>query len=412
MNIDFNQFTLKNGLKVLVHERTDTQLASLNILYNVGARNESPERTGFAHLFEHLMFEGSVNVPAYDKPLQQVGGDNNAFTTNDITNYYLTLPAGNIETGFWLESDRMLSLAFTQERLEVQRKVVVEEFRQRYLNQPYGDVMHILRPLIYKKHPYRWPTVGIEPSHIENATLKDVKDFFFSWYAPNNAILTVAGNVKTKEIEKLAQKWFGPIEKRNLIKINIPEEPVQKEYRKLTVKKDVPYDALFMAFKMPGRLHPEFHSCDLLSDILGNSRSSRLWKKLAVKKPVFSDISSYISGSNDTGFILIEGYLNSNVKITDAENEVWKVIEELRTGKISARETGKVVNKAESTTLFHTMGVAQISLTLAIYESLGDASLINKEHLNYRAVTEDKIVTAANKYLTRKNACVLHYLKK
>lgn len=412
MNIDFHKFTLGNGLTVLVHERTDTQLAAVNILYRVGARNESPGKTGFAHLFEHLMFEGSVNIPAYDKPLQKTGGDNNAFTTNDITNYYLTLPADNIETAFWLESDRMLSLAFTKEGLEVQRKVVVEEFRQRYLNQPYGDVMHILRPLIYKKHPYRWPTVGIEPSHIENATLKDVRDFFFSWYAPNNAILTVAGNVKTKEIERLAKKWFGPIEKRSIKKQNIPAEPEQKKYKKKVVKKDVPYDALFMAFKMPGRLHPDFHACDLLSDILGSGRSSRLWKKLAVKKPWFSDISSYISGSDDTGFILIEGYLNENIRIEDAEKEIWKIIEELKTGKISEREAGKVVNKAESTTLFHTMGVAQIALTLAIYESLGDASLINKEHLNFRSVTNKKLTDAARKYLTKQNACVLHYLKK
>ena len=411
MKIEFNKFILENGLKVLVHERSDTQLASVNILYNVGARNEIPERTGFAHLFEHLMFGGSANIPSYDCPLQETGGENNAFTTNDITNYYLTLPAQNIETAFWLESDRMLSLAFTPVSLEVQRKVVIEEFRQRYINQPYGDAMHILRELIYKKHPYRWPTIGVDPSHIEAATMQDVKNFFYNWYAPDNAIMTVAGNVKTKEIEKLAEKWFGPVPCRNVVNPVLPSEPKQKKIRKKSVYRKVPYSAIYMAFRMPGRLHEDYHACDLLSDLLGNGKSSRLWKQLAIRKPMFSDIGASISGSYDPGFILIDGTLNENVNHSEVEEEIWKVIDELRSKKVSTRELGKIINKAEATTIFQNLGVSSIALHLAIFEHLGDAALINSEHLNYRAVTREKMLNAATEYLTKENCSILNYNK-
>ena len=278
--IKYDRFELKNGLKVIVHKDKTTPIVAINIVYNVGARDESEEKTGFAHLFEHLMFGGSVNIPNYDAPLQIVGGENNAFTNNDITNYYLTLPKENIETGFWLESDRMLSLAFSEKSLEVQRSVVIEEFKQRYLNQPYGDVYLLLRPLAYKKHPYKWATIGKEISHIENATMQDVKDFFYSHYAPNNAVMVVAGDVETEEIKKLAEKYFGDIEHRNIQPRNLPKEPKQIEARTLTVKKDVPYHAIYKAYHMCNRLHPDYHATDLLSDILSNGDSSRLYRKL------------------------------------------------------------------------------------------------------------------------------------
>lgn len=410
MNIDFNRFTLKNGLTVLVHERSDTRLVSVNILYKTGARNESPERTGFAHLFEHLMFGGSVNIPSYDAPLQDAGGENNAFTTNDITNYYLTLPSQNIETAFWLESDRMLSLAFTPESLRVQRRVVVEEFRQRYINQPYGDAMHLLRDMVYKKHPYRWPTIGLEPSHIEKATLKDVKDFFSRWYHPANAIMTVAGDVKTKDIQKLAEKWFGtiPAQKQSLLKIE--EEPIQRKMRVKTVIRNVPYPAIYMAYRMPGRLHSDYYACDLLSDLLGNGKSSRLCKKLMIQKRVFSEIGASISGSMDPGFIMIDGTLNERQNPEKAVEAIRSIIGEIREKKIPARELEKLINRAEATILFQALGTSQIALGLAVYEHLGDATLINREHLSYRAVTRETLQEAAQKYLTDNQCSLLYYL--
>jgi predicted Zn-dependent peptidase len=358
------------------------------------------------------MFGGSVNIPSYDGPLQDAGGENNAFTTNDITNYYLTLPAQNIETAFWLESDRMLSLAFTPESLRVQRRVVVEEFRQRYINQPYGDAMHILRSMIYKKHPYRWPTIGLEPSHIEKATLKDVKDFFRRWYHPANAIMTVAGNVKTKDIQKLAEKWFGPIPAQKTQVLKPEAEPIQRKMRIKTVTRDVPYPAVYLAYGMPGRLHPDYHACDLISDVLGNGKSSRLWKKLVIRKPLFSDIGASISGSMDPGFILIDGTLNDGKDPAAAVNSIREIIDEIKNRKIPAREMEKLINRAESTILFQTLGTAQIALSLAVFESLGDATLINREHLLYRSVTREKLQDAAIRYLSDDNCSLLYYLNK
>jgi predicted Zn-dependent peptidase len=411
MNIHYNSFVLSNGLKVLVHERTDTQLVAVNVLYHVGARNESPNRTGFAHLFEHLMFGGSVNIPEYDKPLQDAGGDNNAFTSNDITNYYLTLPAENIETAFWLESDRMLSLAFTPKSLEVQRKVVMEEFRQRYLNQPYGDAMLYLRPLIYKKHPYKWSTIGKKLSHISGASLDDVKAFFYKHYAPNNAILTVAGNIKTAQVKKLSEKWFGPIPSREIERNPLPVESPQRAYRSLQIVRNVPADAIYMAFKMPARLDPMYAACDLLSDILGNGRSSRLYAALVDKKKVFSDIRAYIAGSLDPGFLVIEGKLLPGIKIEKAEAAIRKVLDLFIEKKVTEQELEKVKNKSESTFLFSNMGVSNIAMNLGYYELLGDASMINNESLMYREVTVQDIQKMAVLILARNKACVLHYLK-
>ena len=314
-----NRHILDNGLRLVHSQDESTQMVALNILYNVGARDEDPEHTGFAHLFEHLMFGGSVNIPDYDMPLQLAGGENNAWTNNDITNYYLTVPRQNVETGFWLESDRMLSLDFSERSLEVQRGVVMEEFKQRCLNQPYGDIGHLLRPLAYQTHPYQWPTIGKELSHIANATLEEVKAFFFRFYAPNNAILAVTGNISFEEAVALTEKWFGSIPRREVPQRNLPQEQEQTEERRLTVERNVPLDSLFMAYHMPAHCHPDYYAFDILSDVLSNGRSSRLNQRLVQQKQLFSSIDAYISGSVDAGLFHISGKPSAGVTLEQAE---------------------------------------------------------------------------------------------
>ncbi|PIP55360.1 MAG: peptidase M16 [Bacteroidetes bacterium CG23_combo_of_CG06-09_8_20_14_all_32_9] len=406
--IVFDRFVLNNELRIIVHRDKTTPLAAVNILYQVGARNENPERTGFAHLFEHLMFGGSANIPCYDEPLQWVGGENNAFTTNDITNYHLTLPAENIETAFWLESDRMLSLAFTEKSLEVQRSVVIEEFRQRYLNQPYGDVWLHLRPLAYKVHPYRWATIGISEKHIAEATMKDVKDFFFSWYAPNNAIMVVAGNVQTHEIIKLSQKWFGGIPKRNISKIKILQEPEQTKTRRLVLERPVPMDALYIAFQMPGRMHNDYKPLDIISDLLGNGKSSRLFRTLVMEKKIFGDIEAYITGSIDTGLLIVEGRLNPGISFESSENAVFEILNELSLN-LTETELQKVKNKAEAALIFNYMDILNKATSLAFFEMMGDASLINSELEGYQKVTLKDIKVLSKKYIRKENASILYY---
>jgi predicted Zn-dependent peptidase len=406
--INFDKFELDNGLRVIVHVDKTTPLAAVNILYQVGARNENPERTGFAHLFEHLMFGGSINIPSYDEPLQWVGGENNAFTTNDITNYHLTLPTENIETAFWLESDRMLSLAFTDKSLEVQRSVVIEEFRQRYLNQPYGDVWLYLRPLAYKVHPYKWATIGISEEHISGVKMQDVKDFFYSWYAPNNAIMVVTGNVNTEEIKRLATKWFGDIPRRNISKSEIPNEPEQIETRRLVLERPVPMDAIYIAFKMPGRMDAEYKTVDIISDLLGNGKSSRLFRILVMEKKIFGDIEAYITGSIDTGLLIIEGRINPDISFEKAENEVIQILNEL-TENISETELEKVKNKAEATLVFGYIDILNKATGLAFFEMMGDANLINTELEEYQRVNVSDLKCALKKYLKIEHASILYY---
>jgi predicted Zn-dependent peptidase len=317
--VQFERFTLSNGLRVIVHQDTSTPLAVLNVMYDVGSKDEDPGRTGFAHLFEHLMFGGSANIPEYDEPLQMAGGENNAYTTNDLTNYYIQLPAENLETAFWLESDRMLSLAFSEKSLDVQRKVVCEEFKEHYLNKPYGDVWHKLRELAYQVHPYRWMTIGKELSHIENARLEDVKSFFFKHYRPVNAILSVAGNVTAEQVRGLAEKWFGPIEAGDKYIRQLPVEPVQSSQRKLEVYADVPLDALYKCWHMSARLDPGYYAADLITEILGGGQSSRLYQVLVKEKKLFSNIDCSHHGTVDKGLVSIEGKLVKGVKMEEAE---------------------------------------------------------------------------------------------
>ncbi len=408
--VDFNRFTLANGLKVLVHEDPTTPMAVLNILYDVGARDEDPEKTGFAHLFEHLMFGGSVNIPSYDEPLQRVGGENNAFTSNDITNYYITLPSENIETAFWLESDRMLSLAFSEKSLDTQRNVVSEEFKQRYLNQPYGDVWLKLRPLAYKKHAYRWATIGKELSHIENATMDDVKAFFKKHYTPQNAILVVGGNVKTEEVKKLAEKWFEPIPAGDKYERNLIQEEVQTAARQETVKAKVPLNAIYVAFKMPGRLNADYYAFDLLSDILSRGQSSRLYNSLLKEQKLFSDINAYISSSLDAGLFIVEGKLVEGVAIETAEKAIWAELEKLKTELVTADELTKVKNKVESVLVFSEMSLLDKAMNLAYYELLGDADLLNQETEEFLKVTAADIKRIANETFGKQQSSTLYYL--
>lgn len=408
--IKYNRFILKNGLRVLVHESPETPMAVVNVLYDVGARDEDPEQTGFAHLFEHLMFGGSINIPQYDKPLQLVGGENNAFTSNDITNYYITLPAVNIETAFWLESDRMLSLAFSEKSLEVQRNVVCEEFKQRYLNQPYGDVWLKLRPLAYKNHPYRWATIGKELKHIEDAKIEDVRAFFKKHYNPKNAILVVAGDVKTNVIQALAEKWFEPIPAGEAYFRNLPIEPKQLEARREVVQADVPANSIYIAFHMPSRTDQGYYVADLVSDLLALGQSSRLYRRLLKDQEIFSDINAYITGSIDAGLFVVEGKPLPGVSMEFAEESLWTELQKMALENVLEYELEKVKHKAESTTVFSEMSVLNKAMNLAYFELLGDPELINKEIESYSAVTLDDIRNFSKDLFRKDNSSTLIYL--
>jgi predicted Zn-dependent peptidase len=410
--LEFEKFTLDNGLKIIVCPDNTTELVTVNILYDIGAKDEKSSMTGFAHLFEHLMFGGSVNIPDYDTPLQMAGGENNAFTNNDYTNYYLTLPAINIETAFWLESDRMLSLAFTPESLEVQRKVVIEEFKQNYINQPYGDVSHLLRALTYKKHPYRWPTIGLDVSHIEKATLQNVKDFFFSHYAPNNAILTVVGNVDLKTVKQLAEKWFAPIPARDIAPRNLPQEPPQTQERRQVAERSVPADRLYMAYHMSDRLSDEFYIADVISDLLSNGNSSRLYQHLVQENPLFSSLDAYISGSIDAGLFHISGTLSNGVSLEEAEKAVEAEITAFSASDISDIELEKVHNIYETNFSFSNYTLGNRAFNLSLFELLGDANLINDEINRYRSVSKQAIKATAEKLFSVSNRSVLYYRAK
>ncbi|HLP74272.1 MAG TPA: pitrilysin family protein [Bacteroidales bacterium] len=408
--INFSRFTLDNGLRILVHEDRSTPLVSMNLLYDVGSRDEDPEMTGFAHLFEHLMFGGSVNVPDYDAPLQMVGAENNAFTSNDITNYYLTVPADNIETGFWLESDRMLELSFSRKNLDIQKNVVIEEYKQRYLNQPYGDAILVLRPMVYKVHPYRWPTIGKDILHIENADLQKVREFFFSHYAPNNAILCLSGNISESRVRELSEKWFGPVERRKISTRNITPEPVQTEERRAAIEKNVPADALYKVWHTTPRLHEDFHTLDLLTDILSGGESGRLYVKLVRDKKLFSELNAYITSDIDPGMLMLHGSLMKGVELEEAEKAVEEVIGELLDGPdIPADELEKVKNKYESSTVFTNTSALNKAINLCFYELLGNPDLINQETALYRKVTADMVHDAANRYLSPSNCSTLYY---
>ena len=407
--IPFEKFVLPNGLRVIVQEDHTSPMAVLNIIYDVGAKDENPDQTGFAHLFEHLMFGGSVNIPSYDEPLQRVGGENNAFTNNDFTNYYIQVPAVNIETAFWLESDRMLSLAFSEKSLEVQRNVVIEEFKQRYLNQPYGDVWLKLKPLAYQVHPYQWATIGKEISHIENAKIADVKAFFAKHYNPSNAVLVVAGAVTLAEVKSLCDKWFSPIPAGIKYERNLTDEPIQLAERSLKVYAKVPTDAIYKAFHIDSRLSGLYNTADLISDILSRGESSRLYQSLVKNKRIFSEINAYISGDIEPGLLIVEGKLMPGLSMEQADESIWIALDEMKTDTVPVREMQKNINKLVSAFVFGEMSLLNKAMNLAYYELLGDANLINVELEQYQQITVEAIQAYAKQIFRKENCATLYY---
>lgn len=409
--IHYEHFVLENGLKVYVHEDPTTPMAAVNVLYNVGSRDEDPNQTGFAHLFEHLMFGGSKNIPSYDEPIQKVGGENNAFTSPDITNYYITLPAVNLETAFWLESDRMMSLSFDPKVLEVQRKVVIEEFKQRYLNQPYGDVWLKLRPLAYQVHPYRWATIGKEISHIEDATLDDVKRFFYKFYLPNNAVLVVAGHVTVAQVKKMAKKWFEPIPAGQNYVRNLPIEARQTEARFAEATANVPLDAIYKVYPMPARFTDSFYATDLLSDVLGRGKSSMLYAKLLKDQNLFSNISAYITASLDPGLLVVQGNLNQGVTLEKANQAIEEVLQEVIENQLPASILTKVKNQSESSTAFSEIELLNRAMNLAFAANAGNVDWVNQEADMIQAITATDIQNAAKQTLDTNNCTTLFYKK-
>ncbi|WP_421829277.1 M16 family metallopeptidase [Larkinella sp.] len=407
--IRFAHFVLDNGLKVYVHEDPTSPMATVNILYNVGSRDEDAGKTGFAHLFEHLMFGGSRNIPSYDEPLQKVGGENNAFTSPDITNYYITLPSANLETAFWLESDRMLGLSFDPTVLDVQQKVVIEEFKQRYLNQPYGDVWLKLRPLAYQVHPYQWATIGKDISHIETATLDDVKHFFYTHYLPNNATMVVGGNVTLEQVKQLSKKWFEPIPAGKVHARNLPQEPVQTEARFLETVAEVPLNALYKVYHMPGRFADNYYCADLLSDVLGRGKSSRLYQKLLKEQALFTGISAHSTGSLDPGLLVISGSLNQGVSLEEADAAIESVVNEIVSQTVPEDELTKVKNQAEATLVFSEVELLNRAMNLAYAANAGNADWVNQETERIQAITPDDIQSTAQKLLRKENRSTLYY---
>lgn len=409
--ISFQQFTLSNGLQVIVHEDHSTTLAVMDIIYDVGSRDEDPERTGFAHLFEHLMFGGSVNIPNYDSPLQSVGGENNAFTTPDLTNYYISLPYQNLETAFWLESDRMLSLAFNPQSLEVQRKVVIEEFKQRYLNQPYGDVWLKFRPLIYQQHPYRWATIGKEIKHIEEATLEDVKAFFQKHYVPSNAIMVVAGRVQLEEVKALAEKWFAPIPAGIKPLRCLAKEPVQDEDRRLEIKADVPSNRIYIAYPVVGRYVQGYHAIDLMSDLLGRNESSFLYIELVQNQRIFDSLHASLTGSMDPGLLVVSGQICDGVDVADAEKYLLEAIGRFVQNGIDADGLQRVKNQAEASLVFGEVEVLNRAMNLAMAANAGNVNFVNTEDEHIAAVELNEVQDWANKLFVQGKKNTLLYLK-
>lgn len=410
--IKINKHILDNGLELVHFEDKSTMMVALDTMYKVGSRNESPEHTGFAHLFEHLMFGGSVNIPEFDVPVENAGGENNAWTNTDRTNFYITVPKSNVETAFWLESDRMLSLAFTQKNLDVQRNVVMEEFKQRNINQPYGDTGHLLRSLVYKKHSYRWPTIGLKLEHIADATLDDVKDFFYRFYAPNNAVIAVTGNISFDEAKRLTEKWFGPIPRRNIDTTLPPVEPLQTEARTLEVERDVPQDVLMIGFPMCGCMDKKYPVFDCITDILATGMSARLIQNLVQKKELFTVADTYLMDTIDPGFLTFNGRLSSGVSYETAEQAVWEEFEKLKTELVDDYELQKVKNKYESMHIIENENYLTLACNLAFNASLGDVEMFNNDIPRYNAITAEQIKEEVNNLFRRSNSNTLYYKSK
>ena len=407
--IPYTKKILPNGLSVVVNRDRASKLAAVNILYKVGARNEDPRRTGFAHLFEHLMFRGTREIPNFDLPVQMASGDNNAFTNNDYTDFYITLPKDNLETALWLESDRMEGLDITPAKLEAEKKVVIEEFRQRYLNQPYGDQTMLLRALAYKVHPYRWAAIGLTTDHIAEATLEDVEAFYRTHYRPSNAVLSISADIEEERMLELAEKWFAPLADRPADAAPIPQEPAQTEARREEVERDVPAPTVTVAYHMGGRTDAGFYTADLVSDLLAGGDSGRLYTHLVKERRLLSSVNAYVTGDVDPGLFVFTGQLLPGVTPGEAEAAFREEIETLQTASAAAREIEKVKNKFEANTLFGELNVMNKAMNLGFYEMLGDLALINREVGLYRAVGDDDIRSFSSRTFRPENSSTLIY---
>ena len=409
--IEFERYQLDNGLTVILHQDMSTPLVAVNVLYKVGSKNESSDKTGFAHLFEHLMFGGSENIEDFDTPIQEAGGENNAFTNNDLTNFYDIVPAENIETALWLESDRMLKLKFDQNTLDIQKKVVIEEFKETSINKPYGDLWHNLSELAFQKHPYKWPTIGMKTEHIEDASLDDVKDFFRKHYHPGNAILVISGKFESNNAKVLVDKWFGSIPTVDRHDQVIEEEPVQEGFRQRTLSSNVPSTALYMAFHMPERLHKDFGVYDLISDILASGRSSRFYQRLIRKTNIFSSIDAYITGSMDPGLFIIEAKLQEEDQLDQARQLIWDELKLLCSEYVDSDELQKVKNSLISSICYSEVSILHKAINLAYFEMLGNSSLINSQEEEYKHIIADDLMRIAKELFRKENCSELVYLK-
>ncbi len=410
--IKYKEKTLRNGLRVLVNRDRASKLAAVNILYMVGARNEEPTKTGFAHLFEHLMFRGTHNVPEFDVPVQMASGENNAFTNNDYTDFYITLPKENLSTALWLESDRMQNLNISEEAYSTEKQVVIEEFKQRFLNQPYGDEQLLLRNLAYTTHPYRWSTIGQSPEHIERATLNDVREFYKRHYRPSRAILSISADIDEEEMLAMAEEYFGDIEDCGGEILPIPHEPVQTEARRLEVEREVPATDITIALHMGDRQSEDFFCGDLSSDLLAGGESSRLVNRLIKERGLFSSVNAYITGSLDEGLFVIKGRLMPSTSEEEAERALWQELDEIKAGNISDYEMEKVKNKFEANMLMGEINIMNKALNLGFYAMTGDITLINREAEIYRALTREQIMAFAERCFRKQNSSTLIYRAK
>ena len=409
--IEYQRYVLDNGLRLIVHEDQTTPMAAISVQYDVGSRDESPERTGFAHLFEHLMFGGTPAAPNYDDPLQLAGGENNAFTNSDLTNFYVSLPAENLDTALWLEADRMANLTIDEHTLDVQRKVVVEEFKETCLNQPYGDAWHHLSDLAYTRHPYRWPTIGLRPEHISEATVEEVKEFYERWYHAGNAIVVVAGAVQADAVYRKVSEYFGGLTSKRGAQRDLPREPEQASPRLKNIQADVAVEALYLTYAMPDRTHPDFFAVDLLTDLLAEGPSSRLYRRLLKERELATTIDAYVTGTHDDGLIVLEAKPREEVSLEALRAAILEEVELLRDEPVAAIELEKVRNKLEASMLFSELSVVNKAINLAYYEGIGDLELINTETEIYSRVGVDDIQRVAKKYLAPERCNTLFYRK-
>lgn len=407
--LSIRKIVLDNGLRVIVHEDHTTPLAACNIVYNVGSRDEHPDHTGFAHLMEHFMFTGSKNVPDFDKVLQKVGAINNAYTSQDLTHYYEVLPANNLETALWLESDRMLELAFRQQSLDIQKQVVIEEFKENFLNRPYGDLMMLFNQMAYERHPYQWLPIGKKPEHIAEVDMDMIKDFYYRFYRPNNAVLVVAGNVHFDEVAALAEKWFGDIPPGDVPEKNYPKELPQKELRIKIVERNVPSDVLMKGWLMCNRMHPDYYACDLLSDMFGTGQSSYLYQKLVNEQKLFTDISASVMGTTDEGLFLISGRPVEGVSIEDADAALCSYLYGFKPDNDFSHDLQKVQNRAESVLLNNEIKIDDRATNLAVGETISNVEYFLDERQHYFDVTEEQMLRLISEMLTEKRSNTLYY---